>query len=257
MSLTRFALKLAAPIPNPESFRRYLFIGPHPDDIEIGAGATIAKLSAAGKQIAFLICMDGRFGLDYAPPETTPQQLAEIRRTEAKASAAALGVHDVFFLDLSDGGFYDYDELIRGMASCISAWQPDILFAPDPHVNSECHIDHLNTGRAAMQMAFFAPFEEIMKGYGAACAPVQALALYMTAKPNRYVKTRGFLKQQEESIFGCHKSQFPPQSQDVRSVSLYLKLRAYDFGLRNFKGQAEGFRVLGRTHMHCLPEAGK
>ncbi len=64
MSLTRFALKLAAPIPNPESFRRYLFIGPHPDDIEIGAGATVAALTAAGKHVSFLICTDGRFGLE-------------------------------------------------------------------------------------------------------------------------------------------------------------------------------------------------
>ena len=37
---------------------------------------------------------------------------------------------------------------------------------------------------------------------------------------------------------------------------LYLKLRAADFGLRTFSRSAEGFRVLGRTQMHCLPEAG-
>ena len=62
MSLTRLALKFAAPAVKLEAYRRYLFIGPHPDDIEIGAGATAAKLAAEGKDVAFLICTDGRYG---------------------------------------------------------------------------------------------------------------------------------------------------------------------------------------------------
>ena len=67
MSLTRLALAFAAPTPKIESFQRYLFIGPHPDDIEIGAGATAAKLAAAGKDVCFLICTDGRYGDGCAP----------------------------------------------------------------------------------------------------------------------------------------------------------------------------------------------
>ena len=61
-SFTAFAVKIAAPVPKIEQFEKYLFIGPHPDDIEIGAGATAAKLAAAGKKIAFLILCDGRYG---------------------------------------------------------------------------------------------------------------------------------------------------------------------------------------------------
>ena len=44
---------------------------------------------------------------------------------------------------------------------------------------------------------------------------------------------------------------------DAKSISLYLRLRSADFGLRALCGAAEGFRVLGRTQMHCLPEAGR
>ena len=83
MSLTRIALRFAAPPPKVEAFDRYLFIGPHPDDIEIGAGATAAKLAANGKQVTFLICTDGRFGLETAPEGTTPDELREIRKAEA------------------------------------------------------------------------------------------------------------------------------------------------------------------------------
>ena len=62
MGLTKLVLKFAVPVPKVESFERYLFIGPHPDDIEIGAGATAAKLAAMGKEVCFLVCLDGRFG---------------------------------------------------------------------------------------------------------------------------------------------------------------------------------------------------
>ena len=51
-------------------------------------------------------------------------------------------------------------------------------------------------------------------------------------------------------------SQFPEGSADAKNIALYLRLRSADLGLRNFCGAAEGFRVLGRTQMHCLPEAG-
>ena len=48
------------------------------------------------------------------------------------------------------------------------------------------------------------------------------------------------------------------ESATGKSIELYLKLRAADFGLRTLSRSAEGFRVLGgRTQMHCLPEAGK
>ncbi|MBQ1468134.1 MAG: PIG-L family deacetylase [Solobacterium sp.] len=256
MSFTKTILKFAAPVPRIESFQRYLFIGPHPDDIEIGAGATIAALKKMGKEIAFVICTDGRYGLDYAPEGTTPQDLIEIRKQEAIASAAVLGVSDVTFLGFSDGGFYDREELVKALAKVIGEKKPEIIFAPDPAVTSECHVDHLNAGMAARQLAFLAPFAEIMKQYGADPAPVNAIAYYMTAKPNRFVRTAPYLDQQSKAIFGCHKSQFPEGCGDISSISLYLKLRAYDFGIRSLKGKAEGFRVLGKTHMHCLPEAG-
>lgn len=256
MSLTRLALRFAAPAPKVEGFQRYLFLGPHPDDIEIGAGATVAKLAAAGKQVCFLICTDGRFGLEHAPQGTTPEELIELRKAEAMASAKALGVTDVRFLNFSDGGFYEFEDLVRAAAQVVGDFQPQILLAPDPDVASECHVDHRWVGEASKRLTFFAPFPEVMARYGAKAAPVQALAFYMTAKPNRFVGTRGLLKKQLEAIL-CHKTQFQEDSEAYRSVALYLKLRAADFGLRSLKGQAEGFRILGQTHMHCLPEAGQ
>ena len=257
MSLTSLALRFAAPPPKIEQFDRILFLGPHPDDIEIGAGATAAKLAAAGKAVTFLICMDGRYGLEHAPAGMTSEQLVGLRRAEAIASAKALGVEDVRFLDLCDGGFYDFDELLRGAARVAGELKPQLIFAPDPDVTSECHVDHRRVGECAKRLGFFAPFAEIMARWGAESAPVEALAFYMTAKPNRFVETRGLLPRQTEAIFSCHQSQFPRGCAEAKSIALYLRLRSADFGLRALCGAAEGFRVLGRTQMHCLPEAGK
>ena len=198
------------------------------------------QLAAEGKKICFLICTDGRFGTSNSSG-IGPEEMAEFRKREAIESAHMLGIEDVRFLGLSDGGFYE---------------MPDVVFAPDPFVSSECHKDHLNVGNAAREISVFAPYEGIMSGYGAESAPVKALAYYFTAKANSFVDTAGYLPIQLDSVFRCHLSQFPEGCADAKSISLYLKLRAYDFGIRSLHKTAEGFRILGPTQMHCLPEAG-
>ena len=252
MSLTKAVLHFAAPLPRLESFQRYLFLGPHPDDIEIGAGATAAKLAAKGKDVSFLICTDGRFGTDKLPNGPKGEALAQIRKQEAMASAALLGVRKVRFLDFCDGGFYDETSLRLAIARGIAEIRPDVIFAPDPCVTSECHPDHINVGLAARRIAVSSGNPGIMEKMGLCSSPVQALAYYMTAKPNQFVSTKGYVRLQLKSIYDCHKSQFPERD----AVAIYLKLRAAEFGIRSLKGCAEGFRVLGQTQMHCLPEAG-
>lgn len=257
MGLTKVILKFAAPLPKIETYNRFLFIGPHPDDIEIGAGATAAKLVDMGKEVRFLVCIDGRFGTTNAPEGLEGDRLVEVRQQEALNSAAKLGVKDVRFMGFKDGGFYEQKDLIYALAKEVGDFAPDVIFAPDPCVTSECHRDHLNVGNAARQIACFAPYKAIMNEYGAVSAPVKALAYYMTANPTQYIKTSGYLKKQLDAIFSCHLSQFPEGCTDAKSISLYLKLRSIDFGIRSLKVCAEGFRVLGVTQMHCLPEAGK
>ena len=256
MGITKLALLFSVPFPKVESFNRYLFVGPHPDDIEIGAGATVAALAAQGKDICFLICTDGRYGTVNLTEAVSEEELIKTRKEEAIRSAAALGVTDVRFLALSDGGFYDEDELLKGIAAVISSFQPDVIFAPDPVPASECHIDHLNVGKAVRTLAVNASNPGIMKKLGVKPCSLKAMAFYMTAKPNVYMKTTGFLKKQLDTLFSSHLSQYPSGCADRDSIGLYLKLRAVDFGLRSHHITAEGFRILGTTHMHCLPEAG-
>ena len=252
--MLRFILKKAVPLPKPDSFSRYLFIGPHPDDIEIGCGATVSRLAAMGKEITFLICLDGRYGLGNAPKGTTPEQLVDIRKAEATASARLLGVNDIRFLDYCDGGFYDVTEIRTAIARQVGAIKPDVIFAVDPDVPNECHIDHIQIGQQCKLVAKLAPFKEIMERYGAESAPVKAIALYMTAKPNRYVKTSsGDLKKQFAAM-KTNVSQYPEGCKDLSAVCTYLKLRSFFYGMRRLRFHAEGFRVIDALHMHCFPE---
>ena len=175
MGLTKLALKLAAAPPEIESFSSYLFIGPHPDDIEIGCGSTAAKLAAEGKQVTFLILTDGRYG-DGFSGGIKGDELAALRKQESVAAAAKLGVKDVRFLDLCDGGFYDYEDMIRGIAKTAGECVPDLIFAPDPYTGRECHVDHLNAGRAAAHVAYLAPYPGIMGRLEAGAADVQGIA---------------------------------------------------------------------------------
>lgn len=254
--LTKTVIKFAAPIPRIESFNTYLFVGPHPDDIEIGAGATVAKLVKDGKEVYFLICTDGRYGNGHLPHKKY-DEVASIRKKESLASAKFLGLDKkhVLFLELSDGGFYKYDDLVKGIAKVVGKIKPDIIFGPDYLSKSESHKDHLNVGRAVSEVACFAPYEGIMKKYGAKNADVKAVAYYMSARVNSFVKTSGYFDIQCKAVEDYHKSQFIDNEFD--SIKLYLKLRSIEFGIRSFKGRAEGFRVLGVTQMHCLPEAGE
>ena len=257
MNLLKTVIGIAVPLPKIESFDRYLFIGPHPDDIEIGAGATVRKLAEEGKSVTFVICADGRFG-DGFSDGVKGDDLAALRRKESIASAKRLGVTDVRFLNLTDGAGYTREELEKGLAEVIAAVQPEILFAPDPLSKSESHADHLAAGEAARKIAFFAPYGGVMKNlYGVPPAPVKDVAFYMTAHPNRYVKSAKYFKDQLSAIFDCHKSQYPEGSPEADALKLYLRLRQVQYGIRTLSRGAEGFRVFGQTHMHCLPEAGE
>ena len=247
-------LSMASPMKSLESYDRYLFVGPHPDDIEIGSGSTAAKLAKMGKTVTFLIALDGLYGLEFVSSGITSTDLIEIRKREAKASALALGVDDVRFLGFSDGAQYENKDLLCAIAKVIGDVNPEVIFAPDPCLSNECHQDHLNVGTVVRQLAFFAPFAPIMQQFGAKSATVEAIAFYYTAQPNTYVKTKSFVELQHKAIFDNHVSQFPKGGPQAKSLAAYLKLRSFFMGFHRLSFHAEGFRMLDRIRMHCITE---
>ncbi len=256
MGLIKFILKKAVPAPKIEECNSFAFIGPHPDDIEVGCGATVAKLAKQGKRICFIIATDGAYGCQDA--DYDKQKLIETRKKEALASAKILGVEDVRFLGFPDGGDYDTLELGRKIALELSDFKPDLIFAPDNHMKAEIHPDHLKTGRAAEIAMMFSGFSPIMKDLGSEqTAKIKGIAYYYTDRPNAYVNVTKTFKDKIQALKE-HKSQFLADEQmrkDFEMMGLYFKLTAIRFGFRKFCRYADGYRALSILHTHCAPEA--
>lgn len=246
-------LRRVAPIPRLASFERYLFIGPHPDDIEVACAPSVRALTQLGKRVSFLIVTDGCMGA--IDPALYGDELVTIRQSEALASAKLLGVTDVTFLPFHDGGMYPFEDVARAVAEAIVRLKPDVVFAPDPNVISECHIDHIKTGMAAKMSMNMAPFESVMKSIGFSRShAVKALAFYYTDKPNAYLGVKKTFSARAEAL-SCHKSQFDEKT--AADICMYFKLRSIRLGLRKWMGLADGYRTLSPMHMHCFPEASE
>lgn len=245
-----YILKKVMPIPRMDSFDSYLFVGPHPDDIEVGAGATVATLVARGKKVTFVVVTDGSVGsIDTSIPEA---ELVALRQTEAIQSAKVLGVSDVRFLGFRDGGVYDIANMTRAIAKEILDINPQVVVCTDHRVPSECHPDHLNVGRATTDAYFATQWERLSQRMGlGGVANTEALAYYYTDKPNTYVPVRRTFAKKIEAI-QCHKSQFDQAGID--SIKMYFMLRNIRYGWKSGKGRAEAFRLLNNTQMHCMPE---
>ena len=254
--LTWILKKFVVPIPKVENFEHYLFIGPHPDDIEVGAGATVSRLVEMGKKVTYLIATDGCYGSQTA--DYNKDDLIATRQREALDAAKTLGVKEVYFRPYSDCGLYNLTELTTEIAKKIVEIKPDAVFGPDPNLQTECHVDHLNVGRAvanAYHQCANAPFAKEFAGLEP--ANPQMLAFYYTDSPNRYFKTGAkHLKRQKDAL-KCFTSQMSFTEKgngDGDFIMLYNHFRSIKFGLKTFKGRADGFRCLNNTHTHCCAE---
>lgn len=102
---------------------RVLAIVAHPDDLEYGAAAAIARWTDEGEHVAYLLATRGEAGIDHLPPEAC----GPLREEEQRRSAAVVGVDVVEFLDHPDGVLTYGPELRRDLAAAIRRHQPDTV----------------------------------------------------------------------------------------------------------------------------------
>ena len=244
-------LKKAVPVPKLTSFDSFLFVGPHPDDIELGCGGTVALLTKLGKKVTFVIATNGCVG--SIDKSLTSEQIVNIRQKEALASAALLGVTDVRFLPHDDGGDYDQAAMKKDIVAAILDVKPQVVFCPDHTGPTEWHPDHLNVGRLTTEAVFVASWEKLTSrlGLNGSVSDI-VLAYYYTHKPNGYVGVTKTHKLREQAL-ACHVSQFDQAT--LNRNNTYLKLRDIRFGLRSGKRRAEGYRIATPVLRHCFPEA--
>ncbi len=143
--MTESTLELHDRIPE-----RVLAVAAHPDDLEYGAAALVARWTRGGADVVYLLVTRGEAGIDGLPPAES----ARVRTEEQIAGAAVVGVSTVEFLDHPDGTIEYGLPLRRDLAVAIRRHRPDTLLLVNHRetwgpgrLNSP---DHRNVGQAAL-----------------------------------------------------------------------------------------------------------
>ena len=123
---------------------RVLAVGAHPDDIEFGCGATLAKWSAAGAEVHLLVLTDGSKGT--WDPDADPAALAAMRVAEQDAAAAHLGARRVHRTELVDGELAEGPDERAAVCAVVRTSRPDVVLTHDPWKRYRLHPDHRHAG---------------------------------------------------------------------------------------------------------------
>ena len=122
-----------------------LAIAAHPDDVEFGCGATLARWAAAGCAVHHLVLTDGSKGTWDV--EVDVAALVATRQVEQRAAAAALGATgEVRFLGRTDGEL-EADVATRlEVAAVLRELRPEVVLGHDPWRRYRLHPDHRAAG---------------------------------------------------------------------------------------------------------------
>jgi LmbE family N-acetylglucosaminyl deacetylase len=136
--------------PLDESWSSALAIAAHPDDLEYGTAAAVARWTAHGKRIVYCLATNGEAGIDALDPAIA----GPLREAEERAGAAVVGVDVVEFLDHRDGVLEYGLPLRRDIARAVRRHRPEVVITPNYHdkwsSGEPNQADHTALGRAVL-----------------------------------------------------------------------------------------------------------
>lgn len=134
----------------PEDWTRALAVVAHPDDMEYGAGAAVARWTGQGKEVAYCMVTSGEAGIDGMPPD----EAGPLRETEQLAACAAVGVDVCDFLRLPDGILEYGVALRRSIAEVVRRHRPEVVitgnFRETFGGRNLNQADHIAVGKAVL-----------------------------------------------------------------------------------------------------------
>jgi bacillithiol biosynthesis deacetylase BshB1 len=214
-----------------------LFFGPHPDDIEIGVGGTVARHAALGHRVGLCDLTAGEMGSNGTVDE---------RLAEAAAARAVLGARWRVNLRWPDRAIGD-PEHVREAAALIRAARPRAIAVPHW---SDRHPDHVAASRVLTEAVFSAG----LRRYQAAGEAWKAdwICYYFindSSTPSFVVDVSPYYETKRRAL-ACHVSQFAPDAGDSVSTRLttprfqqLIESRDAQFGAVAGVAYAEGFVV--------------
>jgi LmbE family N-acetylglucosaminyl deacetylase len=129
---------------------RALCVVAHPDDLEYGVASAVARWTAEGKRVEYLLASVGEAGIQGLDP----RECGPVREEEERRSAAVVGVDAVHFLAHADGAIEYGLPLRRDIAAAIRRARPDIVVTINFELTwgggSVNHADHRAVGLAVL-----------------------------------------------------------------------------------------------------------
>ena len=182
-----------------------LAVGAHPDDVEFGCGATLAKWAKAGSVVHHLICTDGSKG--SWDPAADVAELVVTRQAEQRAAARALGATgECVFLGWPDG---ELDSGLRQrweVAYWIRRLQPVVVLGHDPWKRYRLHPDHRHAGLLAVEGVVAARDPHFFPEQALPHHRPAALLLFEADDPDHVEDVAGFADAKLEALHS-HSSQ--------------------------------------------------
>ena len=220
----------------------FLAFGAHPDDVELGCGATIAKLVSQGKKVGIVDLTRGELGTRGS---------AEIRTKETNEASKILGISLRENMDFKDGFFRNDEEHQLKIIQVIRKYQPDFVFCNAP---DDRHIDHPKGSQLIVEASFLSGLTKINTDDSSGNAQKQwrpkNIYHYIQWKnldPDFIFDVSGFHNTKIDAV-KCYSSQFyDPKSKEpetpisTKNFMDFVQSRANDFGRLIGVEHGEGF----------------
>jgi LmbE family N-acetylglucosaminyl deacetylase len=181
--------------PMPEDWDTAVAVVAHPDDLEYGVAAAVARWTGQGKKVSYLLATRGEAGIAGMPPEQT----APLRVDEERRSAAVVGVSVVEFLDHADGLVEYGVPLRRDLAAAFRRLQPevvittsfDLTWGEEGPVN---HADHRAVGLAVLDACRDAANEWVFRDAGQPWRGIKDAYVAAAGTPTHFVDVTGTIE---------------------------------------------------------------
>lgn len=220
-----------------------LVFGAHPDDAELGAGATIAKEISNGKKVGIVDLTRGELGTRGS---------AEIRDVEAKAAAKILGVSVRENLEFADGFFTNDRQHQLAVIRMVRKYRPEIVLC---NAVDDRHIDHGKGSKLVSDACFLSGLIKIdtkNEGDDQWQDPWRPKHVYhyiqwKNIEPDFVVDVTGYISLKEEAILAYGSQFHDPKSKEpetpISSKNFLdsVNYRARDLGRLIGVEHAEGF----------------
>lgn len=188
-----------------------LAIGAHPDDVELGCGATIAKEISLGKKVGILDLTRGELGTRGS---------AEIRDKESAAAAKILGVEVRENIAIADGFFENSKENQLKIIEIIRKYQPEIVLC---NAMDDRHIDHPKGSKLTSDACFLSGLRKIETNFNGqlqnAWRPKQVYHYiqWKNIEPDFVIDVTGFIEKKVEAVLAYKSQFFDPTSKEPNS----------------------------------------